>query len=267
MVDGSLLIQEGNDLWMPIPRPAVSCRLEIVCQRSYDDTLPRISEFFRDIVAVSTMIDIAVDASDFVGVFHRDPTVFASVSQRPLDTDLTSPNPSTKDSRVFFTTDDTPMGVDQILMPTAVTPQDFREPLTQLRAVVSQISTERVQTRNDSDRLQDMLFMEEIQIQKSALSLDILASQRKLITQQAAIAIVLDDIRKDVDETKAALSNAILDFYAQEQENYNNISSQLGELVAYINREEVVLVKVAEEMIEGVLQRKGDPIVVVLGTL
>ncbi|KZV47953.1 hypothetical protein F511_38324 [Dorcoceras hygrometricum] len=46
----------------------------------------------------------------------------------------------------------------------------------------------------------------------------------------------LDDIRKDVDETKVALSNAILDFHAQAQENYNNLSSQLGELVAYINR-------------------------------
>ncbi|KZV48321.1 pentatricopeptide repeat-containing protein [Dorcoceras hygrometricum] len=77
---------------------------------------------------------------------------------------------------------------------------------------------------------------QEIQIQKSALSLDILASRRKLITQQAAIAIGLDDIRKDVDETKAALSNALLEFHAQAQENYNNLSSQLGELVAYINR-------------------------------
>ncbi|KZV49970.1 splicing factor 3B subunit 1-like [Dorcoceras hygrometricum] len=71
---------------------------------------------------------------------------------------------------------------------------------------------------------------------KSALSLDILASQRKLITQQAAIATGLDNIRKDVDDTKAALSNSILDFHAQAQENYNNLSSQLGELVAYINR-------------------------------
>ncbi|KZV26520.1 translation initiation factor IF-2, mitochondrial [Dorcoceras hygrometricum] len=49
---------------------------------------------------------------------------------------------------------------------------------------------------------------------------------------QVAIAIGLDDIRKDVFETKAALSNAILDFHAQAQENYNNLSSQLGELVA-----------------------------------
>ncbi|KZV32120.1 D-cysteine desulfhydrase 2, mitochondrial [Dorcoceras hygrometricum] len=161
----------------------------------------------RDIVAVSTVIDIAVDASDFVGVFrrgtdvhmilsessssssgsahpdspptsadsslhfnaydiclsqrgtdvhmilsessssssgsaHPDPAVLANFSQRPLDTDLTSPNPSTMDSRVLFTTDDTPIGVEQILMPTTVTPQDFREPLIQLRALVSQISTE-----------------------------------------------------------------------------------------------------------------------------
>ncbi|KZV25522.1 hypothetical protein F511_25569 [Dorcoceras hygrometricum] len=60
----------------------------------------------------------------------------------------------------FFTTDETPMGVDQILMPTAVTPQDFTEPLAQLRALVNQISTERVQTRADSEKLKDMLLLE-----------------------------------------------------------------------------------------------------------
>ncbi|KZU71968.1 hypothetical protein F511_45977 [Dorcoceras hygrometricum] len=60
---------------------------------------------------------------------------------------------------------------------------------------------------------------QEIQIQKTALSLDILASKRMLITQQAAVATGLDDIRKDVDETKATLSNALLEFHAQAQEN------------------------------------------------
>ncbi|KZV19681.1 splicing factor 3B subunit 1-like [Dorcoceras hygrometricum] len=56
-----------------------------------------------------------------------------------------------------------------------------------------------------------------------------------------------DDIRKDVKDQKvalstefedrvAAVSNDLLDFRAQAQENYNNLSSQLGELVAYINR-------------------------------
>ncbi|KZV16193.1 hypothetical protein F511_37123 [Dorcoceras hygrometricum] len=265
LAEGTWVIQEGNDLWQCLPKQTVPLTIELSPKRKFDYTLAPMSEFVKvlhkqDIVAVSTVIDSAVDASNFVGVFrrgtdvhmilsessssssgsaHPDPTVFASFSQRPLDTDLTSPNPSTTSSHVFFTTDDTPMGVDQILMPTA----------------------------KDSDRLQDMLLMEvrslekkiiemliqhdsiyrglfnnmrqEIQIQKSALSLDILASQRKLITQQAAIATGLDDIRKDVDETKAALSNSILDFHAQAQENYNNLSSQLGELVAYINRVQI----------------------------
>ncbi|KZV27491.1 hypothetical protein F511_24763 [Dorcoceras hygrometricum] len=305
LVYGSWVIQEGNDLWQRLPKQTVPLTFEFSPQRQFDDTLAPVSESFkvlhkqwayvcievvqsstigslqpvgshnfcRDIVAVSTVIDIALDSSDFVGVFHRgtdvhmilsesissssgsahpDPTVFASISQRPLDTDLTSPNPSTTDYRVFFTTDDTPMGVDQFLMPTAVTPQDFTEPLAQLRALVNQISTERVQMRNDSEKLKDMLLMEirslekkvtemliqqdshyrglfnnmrqEIQIQKSDLSLDILASQRKLITQQAAIATGLDDIRKDVDETKATLSNALLEFHAQAHENYNTLS-------------------------------------------
>ncbi|KZV43306.1 hypothetical protein F511_30606 [Dorcoceras hygrometricum] len=104
---------------------------------------------------------------------------------------------------------------------------NFREPLTQLRALVSQISTERVQTRNDSDRLQGMLLMEVRSLEKKITEMLIL---------NRTTSIGLDDIRKDVDETKVALSNAILDFHSQEHENYNNLSSQLGELVAYINR-------------------------------
>ncbi|KZV50090.1 hypothetical protein F511_21325 [Dorcoceras hygrometricum] len=190
---------------------------------------------------------LSESSSSNSGSAHLNPTVFASISQRPLDIDLTSPNPSTTDSRVFFTTDDTPVVVDQILMPTAVTPLDFTEPLAQLRALFNQISTERVQMRNDSKKLKDMLLMEisrleknvtemliqqdslyrglfnnmrqEIQIHKFDLSVEILASQRKPITQQATIATGLDDIRKDVDETKAALSNALLEFHAQAQEN------------------------------------------------
>ncbi|KZV22657.1 splicing factor 3B subunit 1-like [Dorcoceras hygrometricum] len=246
MVDGSWVIQEANDLWKRLPKRPVSLEIELSPQRQFNDTLAPHS---------------SSSSSEFV---HPDPAVFASISQRPLDTDLTSPNPSTTDSRIFFTADDTHMGVDQILMPTALTPQDFTEPLAQFRALVNQISTERVQKRDDSEKLKDMLLLEiwslekkvtemlvqqdslyrglfnnmrqEIQIQKTAPSLDILASKQKLITQQAAVATGLDDIRKDVDETKSALSNALLEFHAQAQENYNNLSSQLGELVAYINR-------------------------------
>ncbi|KZV45265.1 hypothetical protein F511_16848 [Dorcoceras hygrometricum] len=101
------------------------------------------------------------------------------------------------------------------------------EPLAQLRALVNQMSTERVQMRNDSEKLQDMLLMEIRSLDKKVT---------EILIQQDSLYRGLDDIRKDVDETKAALSNAILEFHAQAQENYNNLSSQLGELVAYINR-------------------------------
>ncbi|KZV14672.1 hypothetical protein F511_41663 [Dorcoceras hygrometricum] len=59
MANGSLLIQEGNDLWMKIPRPAVSCRLEILRQRSYDDTLPPISESFMSGLVLTSEINHA----------------------------------------------------------------------------------------------------------------------------------------------------------------------------------------------------------------
>ncbi|KZV51394.1 hypothetical protein F511_42697 [Dorcoceras hygrometricum] len=45
------------------------------------------------------------------------------------------------------------------------------------------------------------------------------------------------DIIKDMDERLATLRSQQLDFRAQAQENYNNLSSQLGELVSYINRD------------------------------
>ncbi|KZV52084.1 hypothetical protein F511_41269 [Dorcoceras hygrometricum] len=84
-------------------------------------------------------------------------------------------------------------------------------------------------------------------IQKTALSMYILTAQRKLSAQQIVVVTGLDDIRKDVKDQKAALSteledrlaavsNDLLEFHAQAQENYNNLSSQLGELIAYISR-------------------------------
>ncbi|KZV20416.1 hypothetical protein F511_35062 [Dorcoceras hygrometricum] len=254
---------EGNDLWQRLPKQTVPPTIELSPQWQFDDTLAPVSEFFkvlhtqwadvcievvqsstvgslqpvgshnfcRDIVAVSTVIDIAVDASDFVGVFgrgtnvhmilsessssssgsaHPDPTVFASISQRPLDTDLTSPNPSTTDSRVFFTTDDTPMGVDQILMPTTVTPQYFTEPLAQLRALVNQISTERV---------------------------NLLPTSIMVMTKRG-------------NKVPAAVLNRLLMIRID----------PAGEVRAEV----VALVEVVEEMTEGVLRRKGDPVVVVV---
>ncbi|KZV24066.1 hypothetical protein F511_24373 [Dorcoceras hygrometricum] len=65
-------------------------------------------------------------------------------------------------------------------------------------------------------------------------------------TQTAILTTNQADARKDakeqkaniddMDERLATLRSEQLDFCAQAQENYNNLSSQLGELVAYINR-------------------------------
>ncbi|KZV50012.1 hypothetical protein F511_34756 [Dorcoceras hygrometricum] len=196
---------------------------------------------------------------------HPYPIASASLYQRHVDTAFVSPNPSiSTDSRIFFTTDDTPLGVDQILLPSAITPQDFNEPLAQLRASVNQIQTERVQKMVDAVKLKDELLLhirsldqrltkildqqdrtyrgllthvqQKVQLQKAALSLDILASQQKLQSQQVALSQVYDDKLTKIQDRQDALSHELMEFHVQAQENYNHLTSQLSELVDYINR-------------------------------
>ncbi|KZV24110.1 hypothetical protein F511_07234 [Dorcoceras hygrometricum] len=47
MVDGSLVIQQGTDMWETIPRTIASFTFEVSRQRSYNDTLPPMSDFFK----------------------------------------------------------------------------------------------------------------------------------------------------------------------------------------------------------------------------
>ncbi|KZV27767.1 hypothetical protein F511_32992 [Dorcoceras hygrometricum] len=71
---------------------------------------------------------------------------------------------------------------------------------------------------------------------KNLMSLDFLTSQKRLSNQVAAVATCLTDVQKDVQDTRDTFFHQLLDFHAQAQENYNNLTTQLGELVAYINR-------------------------------
>ncbi|KZV50214.1 U-box domain-containing protein 33-like [Dorcoceras hygrometricum] len=170
---------------------------------------------------------------------------------------------------MLFTTDDIPLGdetvIDQILMPTAyVTPQDFSKPLAQLRASVNQIQIERVQKMDDVEKLKDVLLLhirgleqrfteileqqdrtyrglfanvrQEFQLQKASLSLEILESRRKLQSQQVTLSQDMDDKLKGIQDQQAALSHDLMEFHVQAQENYNTLTSQLSELVDYINR-------------------------------
>ncbi|KZV39902.1 splicing factor 3B subunit 1-like [Dorcoceras hygrometricum] len=210
--------------------------------------------FCRDIVAVGSVVDLAVDPADFVGVFCRGPDVQLITSA------LTSPNPSISiDSRIFFTTDDIPLGDattdDQILMPSVALPApNFTESFAQLRASVTHISIKQLQTNNnigdlknhilskidhlekafaDAHTQQDQVLRgliknvrQEVKIQITALSLQLLESKR----------VDLDDKLKGVQDQQAALSHDLMEFHVQAQENFNTLTSQLSELVDYINR-------------------------------
>ncbi|KZV49535.1 hypothetical protein F511_28338 [Dorcoceras hygrometricum] len=82
--------------------------------------------------------------------------------------------------------------------------------------------------------------------QKNLMSLDHKSTHQKLSAQIAAAALDNVDVRKEVKEinTKVtyldgqvdAIRSELFDFHAKAQENYLNLSSQLGFLVDYINR-------------------------------
>ncbi|KZV56949.1 splicing factor 3B subunit 1-like [Dorcoceras hygrometricum] len=91
----------------------------------------------------------------------------------------------------------------------------------------------------EGDSLYRGLFInvrKEVQLQKTALSLDILESQQKLQSQQVACSQAYDDKLKKIEDRQDALSHKIMEFRVQAQENYNHLMSQLSELVDYINR-------------------------------
>ncbi|KZV37572.1 hypothetical protein F511_17917 [Dorcoceras hygrometricum] len=326
MVNGSLLIQEGNDQWMKIPRLAVSCRLEILRQLSYVDTLPPVSEFFKMIrkrwadVCIEAVeffvsgkllplgslnfcrsntagsefgyrrttvtswgwsqlcIDFlcyslfggfsTVDIRNFVSAIALDRSVFRETT----NFDSVRPDsPSTSAiSSMRFDEDDT--AATQFSLPVIST--DLTEALAQLRASVEQIHFEKIRRKDDVDKLRDILLMhirdlekkfseifdaqdrayrallnnirKDIHDQKTLLSRDVLTSQQKLSTQVTVVAFDNADIRKEVKEKRAILTDLdgqvatvrseLLDFRAKAKENHLNLSTQLGFLVDYINR-------------------------------
>ncbi|KZV45735.1 splicing factor 3B subunit 1-like [Dorcoceras hygrometricum] len=253
----SRLFEEGNDLWQRLPKPVASLELELPPQRQFESTLAPVSDFFRiirkrwadvciGIVQFSASgrlqpVDVQLILSDSSSSSssHSDPiSPNDGLSQRHLDTALISPNPSlSTDSRIFFTTNDTPLGVDQILLPSAITPQDFNEPLAQLRASVNQIHTERVQKRDDAEKLKEELLLH-IRILEQRFT-EILDQQdrtyRGLFTH-VSLSQVYDDKLTKIQDRQDALSHEIMEFRVKAQENYKHLTSQFSELVDYINR-------------------------------
>ncbi|KZV43075.1 phragmoplast orienting kinesin 1-like [Dorcoceras hygrometricum] len=213
-----------------------------------------------------TVRDLEVDPTDFCGVFRRglDVQLISSDSS----SSSTHPNPdslstsSSSASPMDFIDDipkleQSPAVFTQISMPTAdVTTPDFTESFAQLRASVNQIQFEQVQTRDDVEKLKDVLLLHIRGLERRFTEISdqqdrayrglftnvrqevqqILESRRELRTRQAVLSTKLDIIRKDVQDQKAALSNDLMEFCVQAQKNFNTLTFQLSELVDYINR-------------------------------
>ncbi|KZV58623.1 putative glycerophosphoryl diester phosphodiesterase 2 [Dorcoceras hygrometricum] len=256
-VNDSWVIEACADYWKPLPRKVV-CN-EVLPQVSYIDTLPTVSEFFK--LLKKRWADVCLEAAEF----------FVSGTLLPMDIDQHPDSPPTSaDSSLHFNANDIiteeDSANDQLISPSTATPTttDIAASFAQLRVSIDQVQFEQIRRKDDMDELKDILLMhirdlekqfsdrfdqhdraymvlinsirQEIHDQKTLLSLYFLTSQKRISTQVEAMATGLTDVQKDVQDTKYAFFHQLLDFHAQAQENYNNHTTQLGELVDYINR-------------------------------
>ncbi|KZV26927.1 hypothetical protein F511_41120 [Dorcoceras hygrometricum] len=211
------------------------------------------------------------------------------------DADIYSTSPSTfADSLVHFTTDDIPLGVeiadDQILMPTTAIPAtNFTESFAHLRASVTHLSIKQLRTKGSIGDLKNQLLSkidnlekylveahaqqdhvlrgflknvrQEVQIQKTALSLEMIESKREVRAQYVILTTDLADIRKEVQDQKAAM----LAFREDSQEHYSTLRENLAEIIAYINRgrDDKRGKVVAAEVRSRLLTTRADLVVVV----
>ncbi|KZV34181.1 UDP-glucose flavonoid 3-O-glucosyltransferase 6-like [Dorcoceras hygrometricum] len=251
------------------------CWLRTKIMRQFDDTLAPASEFFKmfhkqwadvcieaaqfyisgklqpvgtfnwcKILAVvrnEKVRDVTVDQTEFCGTFRRgldvqivlsDSSSSSSSSHELMDFHVNIPSKNEETSVTQFDSlvdppVSTDTSVDQISLPTAPT-TDVAESFTALRASISRIFV----NHEKASRSLIKSVRQEAQNQADITSIELKAVR----AQNVVLMTDLVDIRKEVRELKAAFSNDILDFRAQAQENYNNLTTQLSELVDYINR-------------------------------
>ncbi|KZV41914.1 hypothetical protein F511_17422 [Dorcoceras hygrometricum] len=81
--------------------------------------------------------------------------------------------------------------------------------------------------------------VQKVSIQVGAAALDTVDVRREVKAVNAKVDILssrLDDVKKDVEATKEAISHQLLEFQSQAQANHIVLTDQLGQLVDYINR-------------------------------
>ncbi|KZV51183.1 tropomyosin-like [Dorcoceras hygrometricum] len=82
-------------------------------------------------------------------------------------------------------------------------------------------------------------YQQKVSTQVGAAALNVVDVRREVKEMNAKVDVVssrLDDVKKDVEATKEAISHQLLEFQIQAQANYIILTDQLGQLVDYINR-------------------------------
>ncbi|KZV26676.1 splicing factor 3B subunit 1-like [Dorcoceras hygrometricum] len=224
LVDGSWLIVEGVDYWRPISRPVDSQNWEMLPQRPYIDDLAPLyafvepvqdldsrSPFSRLICDQWTEVCVAVVQFSLLGFFHpvgtvnrcRDiigpivdieevPSGFRSVFQHGVDTD----------SFVDF--------FDKyIVQPYLRTKDSIGDLKKELLSKIDNLEKAFVEAHSQQDQVLRGLMKsvrQEVQIQKTVLSLEMLEFKKGVRAQNVILTTDMADIRKEVQEQKAALS-------------------------------------------------------------
>ncbi|KZV49325.1 bZIP transcription factor 3 family protein [Dorcoceras hygrometricum] len=189
----------------------------------------------------------------------------------------------------------------QTSLPPPVT-TDVSASFAELRASISRLIANHTRDyRDQAFRVLIKIIRQEAHNGADVFSMKLEAARTQNAILRTELADVRQEVKaqkaelfKEIDQRLATIRSEQLDFRAQAQESYNTLSTQLGFLVDYINRggdskrvkvvattlnrllmiridpvgevpaDVVVLVEVVEEMIEGIIQRKGDPAVVVV---
>ncbi|KZV15703.1 ATP binding protein [Dorcoceras hygrometricum] len=120
--------------------------------------------------------------------------------------------------------------------------QGFRDSLNEQAAVVKKLFQEAFQEGRSMDDVQTLRFTEfrkNILAQNASIFVGLADVRKEVQEVNAKVDIMasrLNDIQKDAEATKEALSHQLFEFQSLAQENQNILHAQLSEIVDYIHR-------------------------------